>query len=108
MKKILLILAFLVPFVLAGAQNTRGVPEKKIHVKEIPPSRLPGRVTSYISANLPNGKIKKATKQKHEPEAKFVVIVVIKDKRHTLVFNKSGYLVKLDGKKVYTAPAKDQ
>ncbi len=68
--------------------------------KEIPASKLPEKATKYISANLPNAKIKKVVKQKRKPDATYVVYVTIKTKAHTLIFNRGGVLVNLDGKKL--------
>jgi hypothetical protein len=90
MRKILIIIAFILPTLALHAQKA----------KEIAPAKLPDNVTSYISANLPNAKITKVVKQKRNPDATYVVSVSIKTKYHKLVFNKAGVLVKLDGKKL--------
>ncbi len=85
------------------AQSGHEKDQPKVHKKEIAASKLPSKVTRYISANLPNASITKATKQRRNPDAKFEVHVVIKARHHNLVFNKAGDLVKLDGKRVYTS-----
>ena len=71
---------------------------REVQQKVIPASKLPSNVTKYISDNLPNARITRAVKQKRSPDATYVVNLTIKTKAHTLVFNKAGALVKLDGK----------
>jgi hypothetical protein len=100
MRKFFMVVGIILPLffmqaIASGQGNT-----KKIQKKEIAASKLPDKITKYISANLPNAKITKAVKQKRQPEATYVVHLTIKTKYHTLVFNKSGELVKLDGKKL--------
>jgi hypothetical protein len=105
MRKFLVLIVFVFPllFVQAQGAKSQSVSRKKVHVKEITPSKLPKSITKYISVNLPNAKITKAMKQRRSPGAKYIVNVDIKTKHHTLVFNKEGGLVKLDGKKIKTA-----
>ncbi len=100
MRKLLVILAVAIPLFALPLQSYSQSTSKKTQKKEIPASKLPDKVTKYISANLPNAKIKKAVKQKHKPDATYVVHVTIKTKAHTLIFNRSGELVNLDGKKL--------
>jgi hypothetical protein len=100
MKRFLIIFALILPVVFLPGPVSAQTSSKKIQKKEIAASKLPDKVTKYISANLPNAKITKAVKQKRHPEAAYVVYLTIKTKYHTLVFNKSGELVKLDGKKL--------
>ena len=105
MKKLLVVIAFILPVLFLQAQSTKlpSSAPKKAHIKEISTSKLPKVITSYISTNLPNAKIIKAMKQKRNPGAKYIVNVDIKTKHHTLVFNKSGELAKLDGKIIKTS-----
>jgi hypothetical protein len=105
MKKSLIMFAFILPSLFLQGQSTKppSSAPKKLHTKEISPSKLPKSITNYISINLPSAKITKSMKQKRDPGAKYIVNVDIKTKHHTLVFNKGGELVKLDGKKIKTA-----
>jgi hypothetical protein len=102
MKRALIFLIQIVLIMPVVAGNQQEVSAKKVQGKEVPASRLPKKSIKYISANLPNAAIIKVIKQRRNPGAKFVVSVRIKSKNHTLVFDKSGDLVLLDGKKVYT------
>jgi len=98
-------IAFVLPvlFIQAQSKKPSSSAPKKSHVKEISTSKLPKFITNFISTNLPNAKIIKAMKQKRNPGAKYIVNVDIKTKHHTLVFNKSGELAKLDGKIIKTS-----
>jgi hypothetical protein len=100
MKRLLIMLVLILPVAFLPVPVSAQTTSKKIQKKEIAASKLPDKVTKYISANLPNAKITKAVKQKRQPEATYVVHLTIKTKYHTLVFNKSGELVKLDGKRL--------
>ena len=100
MRKFIFLTAFLLPVLFMYPQNGKDQSAQKTSGKEIPASKLPKQVTAYISANLPNARITKATKQKRNPSATYVVAVDIKTRHHTLVFDKSGVLVRLDGKKL--------
>jgi hypothetical protein len=106
MRKILIIIAFVLPVMLLQAQNTKNPSASKSHKKEIPASKLPDNVTSYIATNLPNARITKVTKQKRNPGATYIVAISIKTKHHTLVFNNAGDLVKLNGKKLESTAVK--
>jgi len=108
MNKLLIMIAFVLPVSFLQAQSTTppSSAPQKLHIKEIPPSKLPKFIINYISTNLPSAKITKAMKQKRNPGAKYIVNVKIKTKYHTLVFNKDSELVKLDGKKIENATLK--
>jgi hypothetical protein len=105
MRKFLVVTLFVFPFLFIQGQSAkpRSADPKKVHAKVISPSKLPEFINRYISTNLPNAKITKAIKQRRSPGAKYIVHVEIKTKHHTLIFNKDGGLVNLDGKKITTA-----
>lgn len=100
MRRLLIILALILPLFLTPGSLFPQSTSKKTQKKEIPASKLPDKITKYISANLPSARITKAVKQKRKPEATYTVYVTIKTKSHTLIFDHSGVLVNLDGKKL--------
>ena len=89
MRMLLMILAFVLPVLTISEPAVAQARSKKSQKKEVSKDKLPEKITKYIAANLPNGKITKAVKQKRNPDATWVVPVTIKSKHHTLVFNKS-------------------
>ena len=95
-----MIFAFVLPILAVSEPASAQSTSKKTQKKEVEVSKLPQKITDYIHANLPSGKITKAVKQKRQPDATWVVHVSIKGKHHTLVFNNSNELVKLNGKKL--------
>lgn len=100
-------MAFVSPLLFLQAQiNKHPSALKKVHIKEIPPSRLPKSITNYISKNLPNATITMATKQKRNPDAAYIVKIDIKTRHHTLIFNKGSELVKLDAKRLEATTVK--
>jgi hypothetical protein len=124
MKKMILMMAFLVPTMFIFAQNAKEVaPAKgaaketttqKSNAKEIPVSQLPKAATDYITNNLPGAKITKVTKAENDAEAMYHVAVDLKGKAHSLIFNKEGKFMKMGEEKVTTptptvkAPATEQ
>jgi hypothetical protein len=100
MRRLFIIFAIVLPILALPGQAISQTTSNKTQKKEIAPEKLPSKVTSYIYANLPNAKITKAVKQKRKPDATWIVYVNIKSKHHTLIFNKSGVLVNLNGKKL--------
>ena len=107
MRKLLIVTILILPVLVAAGQGSREAKTPKVHKKEIAPEKLPKSITAYIQKNLPSAKITKAVKQRKKPDAAYIVYVTIKTKHHTLVFNKSEALVKLDGKRLKATVAKE-
>lgn len=95
MKKLLLIIAFILPIIFAQAAMKKEPVLTKPQKKEIGVSHLPKPAVSWISQNLPHAKINKVWKQKDKPGEKYIVAVTIKTKYHTIVFDKKGAFVRI-------------
>ena len=95
MKKALLLIAFILPVMFLQAQTVKEKSPSKSSRKEIPASRLPKKVTTFISPSLPNAKITKVIKQKGRPEEKYIVSLSIKTKAHVLIFSNKGDFVRV-------------
>jgi hypothetical protein len=112
MKKIVLMVALLLPAVVLLAQEQKDAPVKakteKSENTQINPSQLPKNVNNYITTNLPGAKITKATRNPGSQDAMYQVSVDLKGKEHSLIFDKDGNFRKMgeEKTKISTAPPK--
>ncbi len=94
-KAVILMIAVILPVIFIDAQETKKSSSSKVHRKEISASRLPKKITAFISENLPHAKIDRAVKQRGNPGEKFQVFVTIKTMHHMLVFDSKGEFVRV-------------
>jgi hypothetical protein len=95
MRKLLILITFLVSVVVLQAQHAKEATAPKSHKKEIAASKLPKKVTNFITLNLPHAKITKVIKQRSVPAEKYLVYIQIKSRHHMLVFDKKGEYVRV-------------
>jgi hypothetical protein len=95
MRKLLILITFLLSVVLLQAQHAKEPSAPKSHKKEISASRLPKKITNFITLNLPHAKITKVVKQRSVPGEKYLVYVQIKTRHHMLVFSSKGEYVRV-------------
>ncbi len=94
-KAVFLIMALILPVIFADAQGPKKTSSVNVHRKEIPATKLPKKITSFISENLPHAKIDRAVKQRGNPNEKYQVYVTIKTMHHMLVFNNKSEFVRV-------------
>jgi hypothetical protein len=95
MRTILILTAFLLPMTILQAQNAKEPAAPRSHKKEISASKLPKKITNFITLNLPHAKITRVIKQRSVPAEKYLVYVQIKTRHHMLVFDSKGEYVRV-------------